>query len=203
MSIIFNSPILFNPAMVRYAKTVKNVAKSVKARGSYLRVHFKNTHEVGAALAGMNLKKAFAYLEDVKQQKRCIPFRRFAGGTGRTGQASEFGTTRGRWPIKSVEFVLGLLKNAESNAVVSISSSSFSRFPPYHLIMPITATTSMSGLTNLSWIDNSKLLEKIWKQFRKIFSLPLTHSQQILVALDVHCSELFSFSVFFSLRPRS
>ena len=108
--------------MVRYAKTVKNVAKSVKARGSYLRVHFKNTHEVGAALAGMNLKKAFAYLEDVKQQKRCIPFRRFAGGTGRTGQASEFGTTRGRWPVKSVEFVLGLLKNAESNAVVRIFS---------------------------------------------------------------------------------
>jgi large subunit ribosomal protein L17e len=102
--------------MVRYSKPTRRTGKSCKSRGSYLRVHFKNTHETAAAVAGMNLQKAFAYLEAVKEHKRCIPFRRYAGGTGRTGQAKEFGTTRGRWPVKSVEFVLGLLKNAESNA---------------------------------------------------------------------------------------
>ncbi len=35
----------------------------------------------------------------------CIPF---------TGK--QFGVTRARWPVKSAEFLLGLLKNAESNA---------------------------------------------------------------------------------------
>ncbi|KAI8921499.1 ribosomal protein L22/L17 [Entophlyctis helioformis] len=92
--------------------------KSVKARGSYLRVHFKNTREVAAAISGMNLNKAVSYLEAVKDHKRAIPFRRFAGGIGRTAQGQEFGVSRARWPVKSVEFVMGLLKNAESNAEV-------------------------------------------------------------------------------------
>jgi large subunit ribosomal protein L17e len=68
------------------------------------------------AVIGMKLKKALAYLEAVKEHKRCIPFRRFNGGVGRTAQAKEFGTTQGRWPVKSVKFVMDLLKNAESNA---------------------------------------------------------------------------------------
>jgi len=75
-------------------------------------------YEAAAAIAGWELNKAYAYLQAVKEHKRCIPFRHFAGATGRTGQAKEFGTTRGRWPVKSVEFILGLLKNAESNAEV-------------------------------------------------------------------------------------
>ena len=72
----------------------------------------------------MNLKKAQKYLEDVKDHQRCIPFRRFAGSIGRTAQAKEFGTDRGRWPVKSCEFILGLLKNAESNAEVSNNNNS-------------------------------------------------------------------------------
>ncbi|KAJ3075839.1 60S ribosomal protein L17 [Podochytrium sp. JEL0797] len=101
----------------RYAAT-ETSAKSVKSRGSYLRVHFKNTRETAQAIKGMSLKKAVAYLEAVKDHKRAIPVRRFAGGIGRCAQAKEFGSTRGRWPIKSAEFVLGLLQNAESNAEV-------------------------------------------------------------------------------------
>ncbi|KAJ3130754.1 60S ribosomal protein L17 [Physocladia obscura] len=94
------------------------LAPTVKARGSYLRVHFKNTRETAAAIKGLNLKKAVEYLEAVKDHKRAIPFRRFSGGVGRTAQAKEFGATQARWPVKSAEFVLGLLKNAESNAEV-------------------------------------------------------------------------------------
>jgi len=30
----------------------------------------------------------------------------------------QFGATRARWPVKSAEFLLGLLKNAEANAEV-------------------------------------------------------------------------------------
>jgi len=72
--------------------------------------------EVAAALTGMKLTKAYAYLGDVKEHKRVIPFRRFSGGVGRASQAKEFKTTQGRWPEKSVKFILRLLKNAESNA---------------------------------------------------------------------------------------
>lgn len=89
-----------------------------KARGSYLRVHFKNTRETAAAIKGMKLKEAYKYLGAVQEHKRCIPFRRFKGGVGRTAQAKEFGVTQGRWPVKSVQFLLDLLKNAESNAEV-------------------------------------------------------------------------------------
>jgi ribosomal protein uL22 len=110
------------------------------ARGEYLRTHFKNMREVAAALSGMShpiilssyhiltiqhhsnpftgmkLEKAYKYLADVKEHKQVIPFRRFSGGVGRASQAKQFGATLGRWPEKSVRFILGLLKNAESNA---------------------------------------------------------------------------------------
>ena len=70
------------------------------------------------ALRGKGLAKAKKFLEDVLAHKRVIPFHRFCGGVGRTGQAKNEGSTtaQGRWPAKSCEFLLGLLKNAESNA---------------------------------------------------------------------------------------
>merc|ERR1712211_146073 len=56
------------------------------------------------------------YLKNVINQKEIIPFRRFMGGVGRHAQAKVHGTSQGRWPKKSCEFLLDLLKNAESNA---------------------------------------------------------------------------------------
>ena len=38
------------------------------------------------------------------------------GGVGRHAQAAVHGTGQGRWPLKSCEFLLHMLKNAESNA---------------------------------------------------------------------------------------
>jgi hypothetical protein len=89
-----------------------------QARGSDLRVHFKNSREAAMALRGKGLAKAKKFLEDVLAHKRVIPFHRFCGGVGRTAQAKNEGSTtaQGRWPAKSCEFLLGLLKNAESNA---------------------------------------------------------------------------------------
>jgi ribosomal protein L22 len=45
---------------------------------------------------------------------------RYTGCIGRTAQAKNEGSTtrQGRWPVKSCEFLLNLLKNAESNAEV-------------------------------------------------------------------------------------
>jgi large subunit ribosomal protein L17e len=64
----------------------------------------------------MLVKKAEAYLNDVLAHKRCVPFTKYEGSTGRTGQAKEWGLTKGRWPEKSVKIVLSLLTNAISNA---------------------------------------------------------------------------------------
>jgi len=104
--------------MVRYAAAAlaTNPETTARARGEYLRTHFKNMREVAAALTGMKLTKAYTYLADVKEHKQVIPFRRFSGGVGRASQAKQFKATQGRWPEKSVKFMLRLLKNAESNA---------------------------------------------------------------------------------------
>ncbi|KAK2097658.1 60S ribosomal protein L17 [Saguinus oedipus] len=102
--------------MVRYSLDPENPTKSCKSRGSNLRVHSKNTRETAQAIKGMHIRKATKYLKDVTLQKQCVPFRRYNGGVGRCAQAKQWGWTQGRWPKKSAEFLLHMLKNAESNA---------------------------------------------------------------------------------------
>merc|ERR1711988_1644541 len=89
-----------------------------KARGSDLRVHYKNTYETCMAIKKMSLRKAQKYLGNVLEHKEAIPFRKFVGGVGRTAQAKNAGssTDQARWPKKSCNFLLDLLRNAESNA---------------------------------------------------------------------------------------
>merc|ERR1712178_614711 len=106
-------------AMVKtYARTLENETESCKAKGSNLRVHFKNTRETCLAIKGMMLKKAQSYLQHVVEKTEAVPFRRYCGGVGRTSQAKNAGSTNGqaRWPKKSAQFVLNLLMNAEANA---------------------------------------------------------------------------------------
>ncbi|XP_055642235.1 60S ribosomal protein L17 [Toxorhynchites rutilus septentrionalis] len=102
--------------MGRYAKEPDNPAKSCKTRGSNLRVHFKNTRETALAIKRMPLRRAQKFLKNVVEKKECVPFRRFNGGIGRCAQAKHWNTSVGRWPKKSAEFLLQLLKNAEANA---------------------------------------------------------------------------------------
>ncbi|KFK41147.1 hypothetical protein AALP_AA2G091600 [Arabis alpina] len=105
--------------MVKYSQEPDNQTKSCKARGSDLRVHFKNTRETAHAIRKLPLIKAKRYLEDVIAHKQAIPFTRFCRGVGRTAQAkNRHSNGQGRWPAKSAQFVLDLLKNAESNAEV-------------------------------------------------------------------------------------
>eukprot|EP00933_Yihiella_yeosuensis_P077512 TRINITY_DN8802_c0_g1_i1.p1 TRINITY_DN8802_c0_g1~~TRINITY_DN8802_c0_g1_i1.p1 ORF type:complete len:186 (+),score=49.13 TRINITY_DN8802_c0_g1_i1:101-658(+) len=102
--------------MGKFSREAANPSKAAKARGVDLRVHYKNTYEVGQAIKGMGLKEAKQYLQDVCEKKRCIPFRKYTGCIGRTAQAKEFKMSQGRWPVKSCKIVLGLLQNAEANA---------------------------------------------------------------------------------------
>ncbi|KAL8773342.1 MAG: hypothetical protein Q9209_001736 [Squamulea sp. 1 TL-2023] len=102
--------------MVRYAATQLEPAKSARARGAYLRVSFKNTRETAQAINGWKLQRAVTYLNNVIGHSEAVPMRRYAGSTGRTAQGKQFGVSKARWPVKSAEFLLGLLKNAEANA---------------------------------------------------------------------------------------
>ncbi|EEP82186.1 60S ribosomal protein L17 [Uncinocarpus reesii 1704] len=101
---------------VRYAAQSIPSAKSARSRGSYLRVSFKNTRETAQAINGFKLQRAVAFLENVIAHKEAVPMRRYAGSTGRCAQGKQFGVSKARWPVKSAEFLLGLLKNAEANA---------------------------------------------------------------------------------------
>ena len=108
-------------AMPKYSKEPDNAAKSCKASGSDLRVHFKNTAVTAAAIRAMTLKKAKGYLENVLKKTEAIPFRFYNGCIGRHAQAKNVpgaAATQCRWPTKSCKFLLHLLKNAESNAEV-------------------------------------------------------------------------------------
>ena len=115
--------------MTRYATDPENPTKSCKARGSYLRVHFKNTRETAQAVKKMHIRKAYRYLKDVIAKKQIVPFRRFSGGVGRKAQAKNHKHSQGRWPEKSAQFLFQLLKNAESNAEVKVLIS-------FHLLTP-------------------------------------------------------------------
>nr|AAP80702.1 ribosome protein L17 [Griffithsia japonica] len=99
-----------------YSREPTNPAKAVKARGSDLRVSFKNTYETGSAIKGMKLERAQKYLQNVIDKKEIVPFRRYKIGVKGKPQCRTHKVAVGRWPRKSCEFILGLLKNAESNA---------------------------------------------------------------------------------------
>ena len=97
---------------------------AAKARVNDLRTSFKNTRETAHAVKGMQLRDAQAYLQDVLEHKRCIPYTRYRYGIGQTAQAKERGwSAMGRWPKKSIDAVLGLLSSAEAVAELRAQNS--------------------------------------------------------------------------------
>ncbi|XP_040493757.1 60S ribosomal protein L17-like [Ursus maritimus] len=62
---------------------------------------------------------------DVTLQKQRAPLCCDSGGVGRSAQAKQWGWTQGWWPKKSTEFLLHVLKNAESDANLTGSDVDF------------------------------------------------------------------------------
>merc|ERR1712227_704803 len=123
--------------MTRYSAEVESSARSCKTSGSDVRVHFKNTRETAQAIKGMHLHKAVSYLKAVIAHERCIPFKRFCGGVGRTGQAKAFKSTtsQGRWP-----------RNLASTFSVSSRTPSLTLRSKDSMLMPLSSITSRSTL---------------------------------------------------------
>merc|ERR1712007_128947 len=100
----------------KYAREPPVKKNAVKAKGTDLRVSFKNTYNTAKAVRNMTLNDAKAYLNACLERQRCIPMRKYCGSQGRHAQAKEFGLTKGRWPTKSIKVVLGLVDNMIANA---------------------------------------------------------------------------------------
>ena len=80
-------------------------------------MHFKNAHEVGAAIKDMSLLKAEKNLNDVIAHKQAVAFTRFNGGVGRHAQAHSIKAPgdQCRWPKAACKFFLVLLNNLKAN----------------------------------------------------------------------------------------
>jgi large subunit ribosomal protein L17e len=102
----------------QYSRLPESRDNIALACGSSLRVHFKNTRETAAAIKGMRLERAKTYLQNVIAKKEIVPFVRYRYGVGRKAQVKQWGIlgASGRWPKKSCEILLDLLRNAEENA---------------------------------------------------------------------------------------
>merc|ERR1712021_216149 len=157
-----------------------NATKAAKAKGSNLRCHFKNTRETAQAIKKMPLHRATAYLKNVLNKTEIIPFRRFMGGIGRHAQAKVHGTSQGRWPKKSAEFLLHMLKNAESNAEykgldadhlvidhIQVNRAPKMRVGPTGLTVVSILTCPPLVTLKLFWLRRNKLLLKFQKKLNQ------------------------------------
>jgi len=88
--------------------------KTAKASGREVRVSHKHAREVCRTIKGMTLTKAKAYLRDVMDKKKPVPFRRFKKKAGhRHGLQKSYA---GRYPTKAAEKILNVIEGAEANA---------------------------------------------------------------------------------------
>lgn len=91
-----------------------NEAKTARAMAKSLKISPKHCVEICNAIRGMDVAKAKAYLEDVIDMKKSVPFKRHNKGVGhRKGQN---GWPSGRYPVKAAAQILKVLENAEANA---------------------------------------------------------------------------------------
>jgi large subunit ribosomal protein L22 len=88
--------------------------KTAKASGREIKVSHKHAREVCRAIKGMTLTNAKAYLRDVTEKKKAVPFTRYNKKSAhRHGLVKAFS---GRYPIKAAAKILTVLEAAAANA---------------------------------------------------------------------------------------
>lgn len=100
----------------KYAYNNKDAdeAKVARAMAKSLKVSPKHCVEICNALRGMEVSKAQAYLNDVIDMKKAVPFKRYNSDVGhRKGMK---GWAAGRYPVKASKAILKVLENAVANA---------------------------------------------------------------------------------------
>ncbi len=96
-----------------YSNKVADEKTVGRAQVHDVNASYKDLSQVLAAIKGKGLKEAVTVLEDTVQEKKPIPYRRFAK---RLGHRRELGGKKGRYPKKEAKICLALLKNAAANA---------------------------------------------------------------------------------------
>jgi len=103
--------VIFMPATYAYQqKTAKRTARA-SLRG--INASFKDLCEVCRSVRGKDTDYAIDFLEQAAVGEKAIYFARHNKGKG---HRRELGGRKGGWPVKSVKFVLGVLKSAAANA---------------------------------------------------------------------------------------
>ena len=98
---------------IGYTFTPENEGFMAKATGRELRIKFKDSIEICAAIQGMKAKEAVTYLEKVLEQKTTyIPFKKAKTQHGHKAGMKPFGAQ----PIRAIAAILIVLKSANANA---------------------------------------------------------------------------------------
>ena len=101
--------------MADYAYQPKkgNEARTARARLTGVNASYKDLCNVCMNVRGWNTEDALEFLELAAVGEKAILFTRHNHGKG---HRRELGGRKGGWPVKSVKFVLEVLKNATANA---------------------------------------------------------------------------------------
>ncbi len=91
-----------------------NPEKTAKASGRELKVSHKAAREVAKAIKGMDLTQAKDYLRDVIAMRKPIPYTRYTKKLGHKGGMAKHCV--GRFPVKTAEHILHVVKAAQANA---------------------------------------------------------------------------------------
>jgi large subunit ribosomal protein L22 len=90
--------------------------KTAKASGREVKVSHKHAREVCRTIKGMTLTNAKAYLRDVTQKKKPVPFTRYNKKAGHRHGLPTHQAASGRYPIKAAQKILNVVEAAEANA---------------------------------------------------------------------------------------
>ena len=96
-----------------YAYQQKTAKRTARASLRGINASFKDLCEVCRSVRGKDTDYAIDFLEQAAVGEKAIYFARHNKGKG---HRRELGGRKGGWPVKSVKFVLGVVKSAAANA---------------------------------------------------------------------------------------